>query len=191
MEAGCDESGRGCLAGPVFAAAVILPPGFSHPWLRDSKDMTAGTRDKLRKIIERKAIAWSVASVSNTEIDETNILLASITAMHRALNKLTVQPEFIIVDGNRFYQYRNIPHQCIVKGDSKYTSIAAASVLAKTHRDEFILSIANQFPQYDWKNNKGYPTQIHRDAIRMYGVTPFHRLSFRLEDRQTSLIFDD
>ena len=190
QEAGCDESGRGCLAGPVFAAAVILPPRFSHQWLRDSKKMTAGMRNKLRQIIERDAIAWGVASVSNVEIDEMNILIASITAMHHALNKLKVQPAFIIVDGNQFYPYRNIPHQCIVKGDSKYASIAAASVLAKTHRDEFMISIADQFPQYDWKNNKGYLTQIHRDAIRVHGVTPYHRLSFKLRDKQTLLSND-
>jgi ribonuclease HII len=189
LEAGCDEAGRGCLAGPVFAAAVILPTGFSHPRLNDSKQMSEKQRNMLRKVIECEAVVWSVASVANTTIDKLNILRASITAMHHALDKLEIRPEFILVDGNRFYPYRNIPHQCFVKGDATYAAIAAASVLAKTHRDEFMETIAGKFPQYDWENNKGYPTQSHRDAIRKYGITPYHRLSFNLWDKQTALPF--
>jgi ribonuclease HII len=187
LEAGCDEAGRGCLAGPVFAAAVVLPPGFHHPLLNDSKQMSERHRNILREIIEREAVAWHVASVSNSDIDRLNILRASITAMHRALDKLKTKPDFILVDGNRFYPYREIPHRCIVKGDATYASIAAASVLAKTHRDEFMQSIAGKFPQYDWENNKGYPTRAHREALRRYGATPYHRMSFRLTDGQSKL----
>jgi ribonuclease HII len=187
LEAGCDEAGRGCLAGPVFAAAVILPPDFYHPLLNDSKQMTAANRHTLRGIIERYAVAWSVASLTNEEIDALNILRASITAMHRALAALKRKPECILVDGNRFIPYKKIAHQCIVKGDATYASIAAASVLAKTHRDEFMTIIAAAFPPYGWAKNKGYPTKAHREAIRQYGATPYHRMSFRLLDEQLSL----
>ncbi|MDR3351159.1 MAG: ribonuclease HII [Prevotellaceae bacterium] len=188
LEAGCDEAGRGCLAGPVFAAAVILPSGFHHPLLNDSKQMSESRRNELREIIEREAVAWSVASVTNTDIDKLNILRASITAMHRALDSLKTPPEFILVDGNRFYPYRNIPHQCIVKGDAIYAAIAAASVLAKTYRDELMQAIACEYPQYGWKRNKGYPTQAHREAICQYGATPYHRKSFHLTNEQLTLL---
>jgi ribonuclease HII len=188
LEAGCDEAGRGCLAGPVFAAAVILPSGFSHPLLNDSKQMSENHRNVLREIIEREAVAWGVASVTNAAIDKLNILRASITAMHRALDKLEMSPGFILVDGNRFYPYRDIPHQCVVKGDATYAAIAAASVLAKTHRDEFMQAIAGEFPQYGWENNKGYPTKAHREALRQYGATPYHRRSFRLTNAQMTFL---
>jgi ribonuclease HII len=188
LEAGCDEAGRGCLAGPVFAAAVILPPGFYHPLLNDSKQMSENHRNTLREIIEREAVAWSVASLTNEEIDKLNILRASIAAMHRALDNLKTKPEFILVDGNRFYPYRHIPHQCVVKGDATYASIAAASVLAKTHRDEFMHTLAGKFPQYGWEKNKGYPTKAHREALRAYGTTSYHRMSFRLWDEQLTLL---
>ncbi len=180
IEAGCDEAGRGCLAGPVYAAAVILPPGFSHPLLNDSKKLTEKQRDILRPIIEQNAIAWGVGIVTAAEIDEINILRASILAMHRALDSLTVRPEHIIVDGNRFTQYRDIPHTTIVKGDSKFANIAAASILAKTHRDEAMTSLAAQYPQYAWEINKGYPTAAHRAAIAAHGPSPLHRTTFRL-----------
>jgi len=180
LECGCDEAGRGCLAGPVVAAAVILPPNFSCPGLNDSKQLTEHHRDDLRIIIEKEALAWSVALVNEKEIDEINILNASILAMHRAVDKLTVTPEFIIVDGNKFKKYDNIPHQTIVKGDSKYLSIAAASVLAKTHRDELMMKLHGEFPQYGWDRNKAYPTIKHRQAIKQYGVSPYHRLSYKL-----------
>ena len=180
LECGCDEAGRGCLAGPVVAAAVILPLDFSCPGLNDSKQLTELQRDELRIIIEQEAIAWAVALVDEKEIDEINILNASILAMHRAVDKLTVTPEFIIVDGNKFKKYGNIPHQTIVKGDSKYLSIAAASVLAKTHRDELMMKLHGEFPQYDWDRNKAYPTIKHRQAIKQYGVSPYHRLSYKL-----------
>ncbi len=180
IEAGCDEAGRGCLAGPVYAAAVILPPGFSHPLLNDSKKLTEKQRDLLRPIIEQNAIAWGVGIVTAAEIDEINILRASILAMHRALDSLTVRPEHIIVDGNRFTQYRDIPHTTIVKGDSKFANIAAASILAKTHRDEAMTSLAAQYPQYAWEINKGYPTAAHRAAIAAHGPSPLHRTTFRL-----------
>jgi len=189
VEAGCDEAGRGCLAGPVFAAAVILPLDFYHPLLNDSKQMTEKNRVVLREIIEQNATAWSVASVSNEEIDELNILRASIAAMHRALQKLKKKPEFILVDGNRFYPYKKIPHQCVIKGDATYASIAAASVLAKTHRDEFMEKLAEKFPEYNWQKNKGYPTKAHRDAIREYGQTPYHRVSFRLLEEEQLALF--
>ena len=180
LECGCDEAGRGCLAGPVVAAAVILPLDFSCPGLNDSKQLTELQRDELRIIIEQEAIAWAVALVDEKEIDEINILNASILAMHRAMDKLTVTPEFIIVDGNKFKKYDNIPHQTIVKGDSKYLSIAAASVLAKTHRDELMMKLHGEFPQYGWDRNKAYPTIKHRQAIKQYGVSPYHRLSYKL-----------
>ena len=180
LECGCDEAGRGCLAGPVVAAAVILPLDFSCPGLNDSKQLTELQRDELRIIIEKEALAWSVALVDEKEIDEINILNASILAMHRAVDKLTVTPEFIIVDGNKFKKYGNIPHQTIVKGDSKYLSIAAASVLAKTHRDELMMKLHGEFPQYGWNKNKAYPTIKHRQAIKQYGVSPYHRLSYKL-----------
>jgi len=179
-ECGCDEAGRGCLAGPVVAAAVILPVGFICPLLNDSKQLTELQRDKLRPIIEKEALAWAVAEVNNTEIDEINILNASILAMHRAIDKLSLRPEFIIVDGNRFKPYNDIPHQTIVKGDSKYLSIAAASVLAKTHRDELMQQLHDEFPCYDWQKNKAYPTLKHRAAIRLNGATCYHRMTFNL-----------
>jgi len=179
-ECGCDEAGRGCLAGPVLAAAVILPLNFVCPLLNDSKQLTEKQRNKLRPIIEKEALVWAVAEVSNTEIDEINILNASILAMHRAVDKLIIRPEFIIVDGNRFKSYNDIPHLAIVKGDSKYLSIAAASVLAKTHRDELMQQLHEEFPQYDWQKNKAYPTLKHRAAIRLHGTTPHHRMSYNL-----------
>jgi ribonuclease HII len=191
LEAGCDEAGRGCLAGPVCAAAVILKPDFYHPLLNDSKQMTEAQRNALRPVIEREAMAWGVAFLTNEEIDRLNILRASIAAMHRALDRLTVVPEFILVDGNRFYPYQKIAHQCVVKGDAKYASIAAASVLAKTHRDEFMHSIAPQFPAYGWLQNKGYPTAAHRAALRKHGATPYHRMTFRLFDEQLSLDYTE
>ncbi|MDR2653214.1 MAG: ribonuclease HII [Prevotellaceae bacterium] len=188
-EAGCDEAGRGCLAGPVFAAAVILPDNFDNLLLNDSKQLTEKQRNELRKIIEAEAVAWSVACVDNKEIDKINILNASILAMHKALHGLKIQPEFIIVDGNRFKQYENIAYQTIVKGDAKYKSIAAASILAKTHRDEFMEKLAKKYPQYNWQQNKGYPTKKHRLAIAEYGTTPFHRLSYKLLDAQIEIEF--
>lgn len=180
LECGCDEAGRGCLAGPVVAAAVILPPNFIWEKLNDSKQLSEKERKKLRPIIEENAIAWGVAFVDNIEIDEINILNASILAMHRAIEKLSVLPEFIIVDGNKFKPYQNISHKTIVKGDSKYLSIAAASILAKTHRDKYMESIHNKYPQYDWLKNKAYPTKKHREAIQAYGVTPYHRATYKL-----------
>jgi ribonuclease HII len=180
FECGCDEAGRGCLAGPVVAAAVILPADFECPLLNDSKQLTEKERDYLRPIIEKKALSWAVAIVSNEEIDEINILNASILAMHRAMDKLTIRPEFIIVDGNRFKSYYEILHQTIVKGDSKYLSIAAASVLAKTHRDEIMLQLHAEFPNYDWDKNKAYPTLKHRAGIREFGTTPYHRMTYDL-----------
>ena len=179
-ECGCDEAGRGCLAGPVVAAAVILPPGFDCPLLNDSKQLSESVRDILRPIIEKEALAWAVAEVSNEEIDSINILNASILAMHRAMDQLVLRPEFIIVDGNRFKSYAGIPHQTIVKGDSKYLSIAAASVLAKTHRDERMQQLDKEYPAFSWKKNKAYPTLAHRAAIRLNGTTPYHRLTFDL-----------
>ena len=179
-ECGCDEAGRGCLAGPVMAAAVILPVDFDCPLLNDSKLLTEQERETLRPIIEKQALAWAVAEVDNVEIDQINILNASILAMHRAMDKLSIRPEFIIVDGNRFKPYADIPYQTIVKGDSKYLSIAAASVLAKTHRDEIMQGLNAQFPGYAWNKNKAYPTVKHRAAIRLLGTTPYHRLTFDL-----------
>lgn len=180
FECGCDEAGRGCLAGPVVAAAVILPAGFHCPELNDSKQLSEAKRDALRPLIESQALAWAVASVDNTEIDDINILNASILAMHRAIDMLRIRPEFIIVDGNKFKPYEGIHHQTIVKGDSKYLSIAAASILAKTHRDEMMLQLHAVYPQYDWVQNKAYPTPRHRAAIREHGVTPYHRMSYDL-----------
>jgi len=180
FECGCDEAGRGCLAGPVVAAAVILPLDFVCPLLNDSKQLTEAVRDILRPIIEKEALAWAVAEVSCSEIDDINILNASILAMHRAMDKLKIRPEFVIVDGNRFKPYGEIPFQTIVKGDSKYLSIAAASVLAKTHRDELMLHLHEEFPVFSWDKNKAYPTMKHRSAIRLHGTTPYHRLTFDL-----------
>lgn len=186
-EAGCDEAGRGCLAGPVFAAAVILPRDFSHPFLNDSKQMTEGERLALRPIIEQQALAFAVASVDNEEIDKINILKASFKAMHIALARLSLQPQLLLIDGNRFTPYGNIPHTCVIQGDGKYASIAAASVLAKTYRDEYMHQLHTEFPNYGWKDNKGYPTRQHREAIRSHGDTPYHRRSFRLLPDQLSL----
>lgn len=187
IEAGCDEAGRGCLAGPVFAAAVILPEGYCNELLNDSKKLTEHRRDQLRTIIERDALAWAVGVVTAEEIDHINILNASFLAMHRAVDALTVRPKHLLIDGNRFKPYHDTPHTCIVKGDGKMMSIAAASILAKTHRDEFMARIHEEFPQYAWNINKGYPTKAHRAAISQYGPSPYHRKSFRLLDTQLSL----
>jgi ribonuclease HII len=187
IEAGCDEAGRGCLAGPVFAAAVILPDGFEHELLNDSKQLNEGTRYQLRTEIEEKAVAWAVASVDNEEIDRINILNASFLAMHRALEKLHIEPEFLIIDGNRFNRYKKTPHQCIVEGDAKYFSIAAASILAKTYRDDYMKQIALEHPEYDWHQNKGYPTVKHRETVLKLGFTIYHRRSFRVTDPQLEL----
>lgn len=180
IEAGCDEAGRGCLAGSVFAAAVILPPHFTHPLLNDSKQLTEKQRYALRPIIEAEALAWAVAEVKPQEIDEINILQASITAMHRAVDQLSLRPEHLIIDGNRFRPYPHIPHTTVVKGDARYLSIAAASILAKTYRDDAMLRLHEVFPVYDWQKNKGYPTKAHREAIARYGVSPHHRMTFQL-----------
>ena len=200
VEAGCDEAGRGCLAGSVYAAAVIFPEDYQNDELNDSKQLTDKRRKQLREIIQRDAVAWAVGIVTPEEIDRINILNASILAMHRALDQLTVRPEAIIVDGNRFKPYHEpitnnretitIPHTTIVKGDGKYLSIAAASILAKTYRDDYMDQLAEEFPQYDWLSNKGYPTKKHREAIRQYGITPYHRKSFNmLGDGQLELPF--
>lgn len=186
-EAGCDEAGRGCLAGPVYAAAVILPDDFRHPFLNDSKQLTERRRDILRPIIEAEAVAWAVGVVDAAEIDEINILRASILAMHRAVEALSDVPGAIVVDGNRFTPYKDIPYETFVKGDGRYGNIAAASVLAKTHRDEFMRRIHEEYPQYRWNVNKGYPTKDHREAIADYGPSPYHRTSFRLLDTQLTL----
>ena len=200
VEAGCDEAGRGCLAGSVYAASVILPEDYQNEELNDSKQLTDKRRKELRKIIERDAVAWAVGVVTPDEIDRINILNASILAMHRALDQLKVRPEAIIVDGNRFKPYHtvvngsavDIPYTTIVKGDGKYLSIAAASILAKTYRDDYMDQLALEYPQYDWKQNKGYPTKKHREAVREYGITPFHRKTFNiLGDGQLSLDFQD
>jgi ribonuclease HII len=188
--AGCDEAGRGCLAGPVYAAAVILSPDYDNPLLNDSKQLTAKQRYQLRTEIERDAVAWAVGIVTNEEIDEMNILRASITAMHRAIDQLSVRPDELIIDGNRFYPYHDIPHTCIVKGDGKYLAIAAASILAKTYRDDCMARLHEEFPQYGWNHNAGYPTPEHRAAIRQYGTTPYHRMTFNLlGDSQLTLEF--
>lgn len=188
-EAGCDEAGRGCLAGPVVAAAVILPKNFKHPVLNDSKKLSARQRALLKDEIINSAIAWNVAFVNNTEIDEMNILRASIKAMHIAISGLERVPQFLLIDGNRFYAYKDIKYHTIVKGDSLFFSIAAASVLAKTFRDEFMEKIHIEYPEYDWKKNKGYPTSFHRAAIMKYGITPYHRKSFSLFDSQLKFEF--
>jgi ribonuclease HII len=188
-EAGCDEAGRGCLAGPVFAAAVILPKNYKHPVLNDSKKLTARQRSHLKDEIMSAALAWSVASVDNNEIDEMNILRASIKAMHLALDGLQKKPQFILVDGNRFFPYKNIDFKTIIKGDGIYFSIAAASVLAKTFRDEYMEKIHSEYPDYGWDRNKGYGTLYHRKAILKYGITPYHRRSFSLYDSQLSIDF--
>jgi len=187
IEAGCDEAGRGCLAGPVFAAAVILPDDFEHELLNDSKQLNEEMRYQLRIEIEEKALAYAVASVDNLEIDQINILNASFLAMHRAIEKLAVEPKFLIIDGNRFNKYKTTPHQCIVEGDAKYLSIAAASILAKTYRDDFMKQIALEHPEYDWHQNKGYPTIKHRETVLRLGFTPYHRKSFRVTDPQLAL----
>ena len=202
VEAGCDEAGRGCLAGSVYAAAVILPDGYQNELLNDSKQLTEKRRYELREIIERDAVAWAVGIVTPEEIDKMNILNASILAMHRALDQLKVRPEAIIVDGNRFKKYspplfgggrgEALPHTTIVKGDGKYLAIAAASILAKTYRDDYMNRLAEEYPQYDWLSNKGYPTKKHREAIRQYGITPYHRKSYNLlGDGQLCLDFGD
>ncbi len=183
IEAGCDEAGRGCFAGPVFAAAVIFPGDFQHSELNDSKVLSANKRESLREIIEKQATAWSVASVDSNKIDKINILQASILAMHRAIKKLKTKPQFLLIDGNRFNNYKDIPHKCFVRGDSLYISIAAASILAKTYRDEYMEKLHQQYPVYGWKNNKGYPTRAHKDAIIKYGITPYHRKSFQLNEQ--------
>lgn len=186
-EAGCDEAGRGCYAGPVFAAAVILTRDFHHPLLNDSKQVSPETRILLRTYIESHALDYSVAEVSNVEIDQINILKASIKAMHLAIEKLKKPPEFLLIDGHIFYKYRSIPHQCIIKGDGIYASIAAASILAKTYRDEYMQRLHNEFPQYNWNNNKGYGTAEHRKGIAIHGLSPFHRRSFNILPAQTNL----
>ena len=180
IEAGCDEAGRGCLAGSVYAAAVILPPDYQNPDLNDSKKLTDKKRKALREQIERDAVSWAVGIVTPDEIDKINILNASILAMHRALDQLKVRPEAVIVDGNRFKPYQNLPYTTIVKGDGKYLAIAAASILAKTYRDDYMDALAEEYPQYDCKSNKGYPTKKHRAAIKQFGVTPYHRMSYNL-----------
>ena len=191
IEAGCDEAGRGCLAGSVYAAAVILPEDYQNELLNDSKQLTEKRRYQLREMIERDAIAWAVGIVTPEEIDKINILNASILAMHMALDQLKVRPEAIIVDGNRFKSYQKLPHTTIVKGDGKYLSIAAASILAKTYRDDYMNKLAEEYPQYDWLSNKGYPTKKHREAIRQFGITPYHRKSYNLlGDGQLSLEFE-
>lgn len=187
VEAGCDEAGRGCLAGPVFAAAVILPPGFENELLNDSKKLTEKQRYLLRPVIEENAVAFAVGIVTNEEVDKVNVLNASFLAMHRAIDGLNVKPEHLLIDGNRFKVYPNIGHTCVVKGDGKYYSIAAASILAKTYRDDFMDQIADEFPNYQWKQNKGYPTQAHRDAIHKFGICKFHRKTFRLLSDQLKL----
>lgn len=191
LEAGCDEAGRGCLAGPVFAAAVILPPDFIAGELTDSKKLTHKQRCNLRVIIEKEAIAWAVAEVDHLEIDKINILNASFLAMHRAVEKLAIKPEYLSIDGNRFKAYPNIPHTCIVKGDGKYLNIAAASILAKTHRDEFMENISIQYPHYQWHQNKGYPTIVHRMAALEHGLSPFHRKTFTISNPQLALFSEN
>jgi ribonuclease HII len=189
MEAGCDEAGRGCLAGPVVAAAVILPKNYKHPFLNDSKKLSAKKRIELKNEIIKSATAWQVAFVDNHEIDKLNILRASIKAMHIAIEGLKREPQFLLIDGNRFFPYKNIGHKTIVRGDGLFLSIAAASILAKTFRDEFMEKIHHEFPQYEWTKNKGYPTLFHRNAILKYGITPYHRKSFNLKDTQMKIIF--
>lgn len=187
MEAGCDEAGRGCYAGPVYAAAVILPVDFYHPLLNDSKQLSEKQRDELRPVIEKEAIAFAVAAVDNEEIDQVNILKASFKAMHLAIDQLHKRPGLLLIDGNRFIPYQKIPHQCFVKGDGRFASIAAASILAKTYRDEYMYRIHEEFPQYGWNKNKGYGTAVHRKAIEEHGLCLFHRKSFRLLPAQKEL----
>lgn len=192
IEAGCDEAGRGCLAGSVYAAAVVLPEDYQNELLNDSKQLTEKKRYQLREIIQRDAVAWAVGIVTPEEIDKINILNASILAMHRALDQLKVRPEAVIVDGNRFKKYQDLPHTTIVKGDGKYLAIAAASILAKTYRDDYMNDLAKEYPQYDWLSNKGYPTKKHREAIKQFGITPYHRKSYNLlGDGQLSIEFED
>ena len=190
VEAGCDEAGRGCLAGAVYAAAVILPHDFRNELLNDSKQLTEKQRYALREVVEREALAWAVGVVTPEEIDRINILNASFLAMHRAVNQLKLRPEHLLIDGNRFKKYQDVPHTTVVKGDGKYMAIAAASVLAKTYRDDYMNRLAEEYPQYNWDSNKGYPTKKHREAIRLYGTTPYHRMSYNLlGDGQLSLDF--
>ncbi len=192
IEAGCDEAGRGCLAGSVYAAAVILPEDYQNELLNDSKQLTEKKRYQLREIIQRDAVAWAVGIVTPEEIDKINILNASILAMHRARDQLKVRPDAVIVDGNRFKKYKDLPHTTIVKGDGKYLAIAAASILAKTYRDDYMNDLAKEYPQYDWLSNKGYPTKKHREAIKQFGITPYHRKSYNLlGDGQLSIEFED
>lgn len=187
LEAGCDEAGRGCLAGPVVAAAVILPDDFEHPLLNDSKQLSAKVRDQLRIFIEANALAWAVAEASPEEIDDINILNASILAMNRAIRKLKIIPQHLLIDGNRFRNSTEIPYTCLIKGDARFLSIAAASVLAKTHRDEMMITLHRDFPQFGWTQNKGYPTVFHRKAIKEFGISPFHRKTFRMNELQLNL----
>ena len=191
IEAGCDEAGRGCLSGPVVAASVILPPDFHNELLNDSKKLSEKQRFELRTIIEKEAISWAVSYVNNREIDQINILQASFTAMHRAVEALTIQPEHLLIDGNRFRPFPNIKHTCVIKGDGKFMSIAAASILAKTYRDDFMAQIHDEFPQYNWKKNKGYPTADHRKAIAQFGETPFHRMTFNLLGNGQLSLFEE
>lgn len=190
IEAGCDEAGRGCLAGAVFAAAVILPPGFRNETLNDSKQLTERQRYALRPLIEKEALAWAVGVVSPQEIDEINILKASFLAMHRAIDALKVRPEALLIDGNRFTAYRDLPYSCEVKGDGRYLSIAAASILAKTYRDDYMMKLHEEYPQYHWDENKGYPTRAHRAAIAQYGSTPYHRRTFNLLGMEQHSLFE-
>jgi ribonuclease HII len=189
MEAGCDEAGRGCLAGPVFAAAVILPKNFRNKWLNDSKQLSEEVRYELRPIIEEKAISWAVGTVDHLEIDEINILNASFLGMHRAIDQLKMIPELLLIDGNRFNPYKKIKHQCIIEGDAKYMSIAAASILAKTYRDDYMKEMAKKYPVYGWETNMGYATAKHREAIKIHGICDLHRKSFTLKPEQTALEF--
>ena len=189
IEAGTDEAGRGCLAGPVSAAAVIFSENYSNPDLNDSKKLSEKKRNELRKIIEKEALAFSVVHVDNHEIDKINILNASISAMHRAIKKLKIVPEFILVDGNRFSKYEYLEHKCLISGDSKFQNVAAASILAKTYRDELMTKLGKKYPQYNWNKNKGYPTKFHKNSIKLYGPSIYHRKSFRLFDIQTELKF--
>ena len=189
IEAGTDEAGRGCLAGPVSAAAVIFSENYSNPDLNDSKKLSEKKRNELRKIIEKEALAFSVVHVDNHEIDKINILNASILAMHRAIKQLKIVPEFILVDGNRFSKYGNLEHKCLISGDSKFQNVAAASILAKTYRDELMAKLSKKYPQYNWNKNKGYPTKFHKNSIKLYGPSIYHRKSFRLFDIQTELKF--
>ena len=189
IEAGCDEAGRGCLAGPVFAAAVILPPDFKSELLNDSKQLSEKNRYALRPLIEQEAIAWGIGVVTAPEIDAINILKASFLAMHRAIEQLKVQPQALLIDGNRFSPYKEIPFTCMVKGDGRFLSIAAASILAKTYRDDYMLQLAEEYPSYGWQQNKGYPTRAHREAISKHGITPYHRKTFTLLPSQLTLDF--